>query len=51
MKSWPDRLKELPTEHLERMIEAQKREIEIKVRDLHSLEKVLEEKSRNRQCN
>ena len=45
MKSWPDRLREMDAEQLEKMIERQKKTIEIKERDLKTMRRVLAERS------
>jgi len=48
MKTWIDKLRETPLELLESMVEQQKRDIEIKQRDLQTMERVLAEHSANR---
>lgn len=46
MKTWIDKLRELPRERLEQMITHQKAEIEIAKRDLRRMEEVLKEKDK-----
>ena len=49
MKSYPDRLKELPIEILKKRIDGQKKWIKIAERDLDFMERALTEKAREEQ--
>ena len=44
MKSWPDKLREIPIGRLEDMIRRTKSDIEIKQRDLKIMERILKER-------
>jgi len=44
MKSWPDRLKEIPLERLEEAIKWEKREVEMRQKSLRTMERILEER-------
>jgi len=45
MKTWADKLREVPVERLVSLIEAQKREIAIRKSDLKLMERILAERS------
>lgn len=45
MKSWPDRLRELPIERLEALLREQKARVEIEQRNLKTIEEIFFEKA------
>ena len=46
MKSYPDRLKEMPVETLKKLIDGQKKRIKIAERDLDFMERALAKKAK-----
>jgi hypothetical protein len=48
MKSWPDKLREIPLERLTAMIREIKADIKIKTRDLATMERIMAERVPNK---
>jgi hypothetical protein len=49
MKTFIDKLREVPVDHLEKMISCQKNQIKTSQRDLETMERVLDEKQEPKQ--
>lgn len=47
MKTWPQRLRELPLDRLQARIEVQKKDLEIVRRDLETMERILHERTKD----